>query len=243
MLTMIFLEAILVGYILGSISLTRLFANIFGIEKEIEKTEMEIRGTEEKFSFHSVSATSMAVRKGPLFGMTVSILDMLKAYIPVTYYLRTYPVDYYYLVVSLACLLGHNFPIFYKFKGGRGMSPLFGSLFAFDWRSVLVSSLGGLFFGLVIMRDMFFAFTSGPIFLIPYFWFMKKSSAFLIYSVFLNIIFWIAVIPEIRTYQRLRRMGVLQEAERLERANPSKGGTLGRFAQIFRLTKKENEER
>ena len=234
--------AILVGYFLGSISFTRLFARVFGIEKEIEKTDMDIRGTDEKFSFHSVSATSMAVKKGPLFGMTVSLLDMLKAYIPVTYYLRTYPTEYHYLVVSLACLLGHNFPIFYRFKGGRGMSPLFGSLFAFDWKSVLVSSIGGLVFGLIIMRDMFFAFTSGPLFLIPYFWLTKKSLAFLIYSVLLNLLFWVAVIPEIRTYLRLRKMGVLQEAERLERADPSKGGTLGRFAKIFKLTKEDDDQ-
>ena len=234
--------AILIGYFLGSISFTRLFAHIFGLEKEIEKTEMDIRGSEEKFSFHSVSATSMAVKKGPIFGMTVSLLDMFKAYLPVTYYLRAYPTEYYYLVVSLACLLGHNFPVFYRFKGGRGMSPLFGSLFAFDWKSVLVSSIGGLVFGLVIMRDMFFAFTSGPLFLIPYFWLTKQSFAFLIYSILLNLFFWIAVIPEIRTYSKLRKKGVLQEAERLERADPSKGGTLGRFAKIFRLTKEEEDK-
>jgi glycerol-3-phosphate acyltransferase PlsY len=234
-----FLGPLFIGYFIGSISFTRLFARLFNIEKEIEKTEMDIRGTDEKFSFHSVSATTMAVKKGPLFGMTVSLLDMLKAYIPVTYYLNTYPTEYHYLVVSLASLLGHNFPIYYNFKGGRGMSPLFGSLFAFDWKSVFVSSIGGLVFGLIIMRDMFFAFTSGPLFLIPYFWFTKKSIYFVLYSILLNLIFWVAVIPELQTYLKLRKTGVLQEAERLERMNPSEGGTLGRFTRIFR---KQNED-
>jgi hypothetical protein len=89
------------------------------------------------------------------------------------------------------------------------------------------------------MKDMFFAFTSGPFFLIPYFWFTTKSIYFIVYSVLLNLIFWIAVIPELRTYLNLRKKGVLQEADRLERIEPSEGGTLGRFKRIFR---KQNED-
>lgn len=228
------------GYLLGSISFTRVLARIMGLGNEIEKTEMDIRGTDEKFSFSSISATSMAVHKGSFYGILVSILDMLKAYIPVSYFLNNYSGEYYYLAISLACLLGHNFPIYYNFKGGRGMSPLLGSLFVFDWRSTLVSTIGGMIFGLVILRDMFFAFTSGPLFLIPYFWFTQKTLVFLFYSIFINLIFWASVIPEIRTYLELRKKGVLQEAERLERLSPSEGGTLGRFTRIFKKKKDDS---
>jgi glycerol-3-phosphate acyltransferase PlsY len=238
--TKVLIFSLITGYLLGSISFTRVLAKILGIGNEIEKTEMDIRGTDEKFSLHSISATSMAVRKGPLFGITVSILDMLKAYFPVAYFLNEYPNEYYYLIVSMACILGHNFPVFYKFKGGRGMSPLLGSLFVFDWRSTVVMTFGGMILGLLILRDMFFAFTSGPILLIPYFWITRQSLIFIIYSLIINAIFWIAVLPEIRTYLSLRKRGILQEAKRLERAEPSKGGTLGRLARIFRIKDKDD---
>jgi glycerol-3-phosphate acyltransferase PlsY len=231
--------SVFIGYFSGCISFTRILAKIFAPGENIEKTDMDIRGTEEKFSFHSVSATSMAVKKGPLYGMTVSFLDMLKAYIPVSYFLKYYPNEYYYLVVSLACLVGHNFPIFYKFKGGRGMSPLFGSLFVIDWKSIIVSSLGGMALGLLVLRDMFFAFVSGPLLLVPYFLLYNNSRILVFYSLGVNIIFWVAVIPEINTYLRLRKKGVLQEAERLERENPKRGGLLGRFARIFKIIEEE----
>jgi glycerol-3-phosphate acyltransferase PlsY len=171
--------SLVIGYVLGSISFTRIFAKLFAPGENIEKTEMDITGSNEKFTFHSVSATSMAVRKGPIYGMSVIILDMLKAYVSVMYFMNTYPNENYYLVASLASIFGHNFPIFHRFKGGRGMSPIFGSLLVIDWKSVLVSSVGGMFLGLVVLRDMFFAFTSGPLFLIPYFWYTKTRAHFL----------------------------------------------------------------
>jgi len=236
----VLISSLIVGYLLGSISFTRLFARLFIPDEDIEETNMDIRGTEEKFSFHSVSATTMAVKKGPLYGMTVSFLDMLKAYIPVQYYLGQYPNEYYYLAASVACIFGHNFPVFHRFRGGRGMSPLFGSLFVIDWKSILVSSIGGMLLGLVVLRDMFFAFTSGPLFLIPYFWVTRGSLALVFYSLLVNAVFWVAVLPEIKTYLELRRKGVLQEAERLEKMNPKKGGTLGRFARIFKIIEDED---
>jgi glycerol-3-phosphate acyltransferase PlsY len=229
------------GYLAGSISFTRLFARLFIPDEDIEETDMDIRGTEEKFSFHSVSATTMAVKKGPLYGMTVSFLDMLKAYLPVQFFLNQYPNEYYYLAASLACILGHNFPVFHGFRGGRGMSPLFGSLFIIDWKSILVSSLGGMLLGLVVLRDMFFAFTSGPLFLIPYFWVTRGSIVLVFYSLLVNAVFWVAVLPEIHTYLELRRRGVLQEAERLEKIDPQKGGTLGRFAKIFKIIEDDEQ--
>ena len=237
----ILLFSLVIGYLIGSISFTRLLARIFIPDENIEKTEMDIRGTEEKFKFHSVSATTMAVKKGPLYGMTASFLDMLKAIIPVYYFLNQYSNTNYHLAVSFACILGHNFPVFYGFKGGRGMSPLFGSLFIIDWKSIFVTSLGGMFLGLVVLRDMFFAFTSGPLFLLPYFWITQGSLDLIYYSMLINVIFWIAVFPEIQTYLELRKKGVLQEAERLERVNPRKGGTLGRFARVFKIVEDEEE--
>jgi glycerol-3-phosphate acyltransferase PlsY len=238
----VLISSLIIGYLLGSISFTRLFARFFIPDEDIEETNMDIRGTEEKFSFHSVSATTMAVKKGPLYGMTVSFLDMLKAYIPVQYYLGQYPNEYYYLAASVACIFGHNFPVFHRFRGGRGMSPLFGSLFVIDWKSILISSLVGMFLGLVVLRDMFFAFTSGPLFLIPYFWVTRGSHTLVFYSLLVNVVFWVAVLPEIYTYLELRRKGVLQEAERLEKTDPRKGGILGRFARIFKIIEDDDRE-
>ena len=239
--TYILFIAAATSYISGSISFTRLMGRLFAPDVDIEETSFDIKGTEEKFRFHSVSATTMAVKKGPIYGMTTSILDMAKAFIPVYFFASRYPGEAYHLVASLACLLGHNFPVFYRSKGGRGMSPLFGSLLVLDWRAILVTSLGGMFIGAFVLRDMFFAFMSGPVLLVPWMWYSSGRMDYVLYAVAVNIAFWSASFPEVRMYLDLKGKGLLQAAETLEKGEPGRGGIFGRFARVFGLMKEEDE--
>jgi len=43
-----------------------------------------------------------------------------------------YPAQPYFLIAALAGFIGHCWPIFYRLKGGRGISPFYGGLFGFD---------------------------------------------------------------------------------------------------------------
>jgi len=42
------------------------------------------------------------------------------------------------LVASLSCLAGHIFPIWIKFKGGKGVATAIGILFALSWQTALI---------------------------------------------------------------------------------------------------------
>ena len=48
------------------------------------------------------------------------------------------------LYAGAGCILGHNFPFYLKFKGGKGIAASVGLLLAFDWRLFLVCAV--LFF-------------------------------------------------------------------------------------------------
>lgn len=50
------------------------------------------------------------------------------------------------LYAAAGCILGHNFPFYLKFKGGKGIAASVGLLLAFDWRIFLVCAV--VFFGL-----------------------------------------------------------------------------------------------
>lgn len=49
------------------------------------------------------------------------------------------------MYAGAGCILGHNFPFYLKFKGGKGIAASVGLLLAFDWRLFLVCAV--LFFG------------------------------------------------------------------------------------------------
>lgn len=50
------------------------------------------------------------------------------------------------LYAAAGCILGHNFPFYLRFKGGKGIASSVGLLLAFDWRVFLVCAV--VFFGL-----------------------------------------------------------------------------------------------
>ncbi len=59
----------------------------------------------------------------------VFITDFLKGYLP---YLIISLIRPEYIIFSTTGLFGHNYPVFSKFKGGRGIAALLGLLFAIN---------------------------------------------------------------------------------------------------------------
>lgn len=50
------------------------------------------------------------------------------------------------IYAAAGCILGHNFPVYLKFKGGKGIAASVGFLIAFDWRMLVIAAV--VFFGL-----------------------------------------------------------------------------------------------
>ena len=91
----------------------------------------------EELDYHGISATSVAIDAGPKWGIATGLLDTGKAYVPTLIAKRAWPDEPYHVVVATAVMVGHNFPIFHRFKGGRGQTPFYGSVLAMDPIAVL----------------------------------------------------------------------------------------------------------
>ena len=79
----------------------------------------------------NIGATNIARINGWKLGLLTLILDILKSFIPVKICYIFYP-DYLSLI-SISVFLGHLFPFWLKFKGGKGIAVLIGILFGFSY--------------------------------------------------------------------------------------------------------------
>ena len=82
------------------------------------------------------------------------------------------------LYAGAGCILGHNFPFYLKFKGGKGIAASVGLLLAFDWRIFLICA--------VVFFLLFFKFSS------VYNLFLSTSAIKFVFilSQYLSIVAW-----------------------------------------------------
>ena len=196
--------AALVGYLLGSISFARVISRFVAPSVDVTRTEIPMVGTDDKMQM-PVSGTAVSVQLGPKWGMTTALLDMLKVALPTLIFRLAFPNTHYFLIAATFGVLGHIWPIFHRFKGGRGLSPIYGGLFVVDFLGVWVTSFGGLLLGLLLVRDVVVAFMAGLWLIIPWLWFRTYDVWYLAYGVAVNILFIVAMIPEIRQVMEARK--------------------------------------
>ena len=117
----------IVSYLMGSIPFGLILTKIF-LNKDIRE-----------IGSGNIGATNALRTGNKLIGYSTLILDIAKAIIPVIFVKINYP-DLIY-IASLCAFLGHVFPIWLKFKGGKGVATYVGILFSID-------ILLGLIFGI-----------------------------------------------------------------------------------------------
>ncbi len=197
------------GYLVGGISFARLIGRKVAPDDDLTQTTLNLPG-DASIEYGGVSATSIAIRGGPRWGMITGLLDMLKAFAPTLATRLIWPDDWYHLVVAIATIVGHNYPVFHRFKGGRGQTPIYGSLFAIDWLAVPVTTLIGAVVGVVLLREMLVAYVAGMWLLIPWFaW--RAGGPEVAYAVIANLVLAVAMIPETKGYLAKRKAGELEQ--------------------------------
>jgi glycerol-3-phosphate acyltransferase PlsY len=200
------LAAALGGYLIGSISTGRVVAALFkpGVPLP-EKAEVGIEGSDRKMVMTFVSATSISATLGAKYGFMTYVGDVLKVFIPAMALKRLLPGTHYYLVAAAAGMVGHIWPVYHKFRGGRGISAAYGGIFAIDWIGVFISAIGGMLFGIIVLKDLYFIYMAGLWFVIPWLWFRTHDIYIVMYAVIINILFSGSSIPEARQWFKLKR--------------------------------------
>ena len=113
-----FLTIGIISYLMGSIPFGFILTKIF-LKKDIRE-----------IGSGNIGATNALRTGNKLIGYTTLILDVIKAVIPVIYVKLNHPELIY--IASLCAFLGHVFPVWLKFKGGKGVATYVGILFSIN---------------------------------------------------------------------------------------------------------------
>lgn len=119
----------LIGYFIGSISSAITMGKLYGIDIK-------------KVGSGNAGATNVARSIGKWQGVVVFLFDFFKGAIAVL--IASFISKEYAVVAGLFAIIGHNLPVYYKFKGGKGVSTTFGVLLAIDIRIALIIGAGVL---------------------------------------------------------------------------------------------------
>jgi glycerol-3-phosphate acyltransferase PlsY len=196
-------------YLVGSVSFARLVTKWWAPEKDVTQFEIPVEGTNDHYKVLSIGGNSVSSELGPMAGMAVSILDILKIVLP-TLFCRLYFSDQpvYMLTAALGGLIGHIWPVYYRFHGGSGFSAILGGLLVIDPLAVLVTPVAGLLLGMVILRNMIVASLAWIWLLIPWLWWRSGGNlAYIFYAVIVNILFILAMVPEIKMARKYAKEG------------------------------------
>ena len=165
----------ILSYLIGSIPFGFLLTKIF-LKKDIRN-----------IGSGNIGATNALRTGNKTLGYGTLFLDVTKAVIPVVYIKLNYPPDYIF-IASLCVFLGHVFPIWMKFKGGKGVAAYVGILFSINLTLGLVF-IGVWFFTFLISKYSSLSSLFGSL-SVPIYLFFFTSKDFVFFLIMFILIFY-----------------------------------------------------
>ena len=118
----------------------------------------------------NIGATNVARVMGKKFAILVLILDGLKGYIPVIFATSIFKdssnLSLLVIIIGLTAICGHIFPIYLKFKGGKGVATTIAILFAIDIKIGVIFILSWLL--IFLLKRISSLSALGATFLMPF---------------------------------------------------------------------------
>lgn len=204
------------SYLFGSISFARLVARLVDPTLDPEAIHMTRADGTQGQHLKTVGATTISVKLGPRVGCMIGILDILKGVVPVLVLKVLFPGTFYHLVAAVFVVVGHNWPVFYRFRGGGGISPTYGGFFVVDFIGTVVSSFSAMVLGFFVIRDILIAYTGGLWLFLLWLIVFKGDWPHILYGVAINVVFSLAIWPDIQEYLQKKREGTLDMGNAME---------------------------
>ncbi len=140
------------GYLIGTLSPSALIS-------KVKKKNIRNSGT------GNLGATNVMLNFGKAYGVLVMLFDVFKAYLTVKLAAYLCPVDAIVpLVAGTAVVVGHIYPFYMRFKGGKGLASFGGLVLAYDPTAFLILMLLGVTLMLVLNYAVFIPLSASALF-------------------------------------------------------------------------------
>lgn len=190
---MLNLAIFFLSYIIGSIPFSFTIAKLF--------KGIDIR----KLGTKNVGAMNIISVAGMFPGIIALLFDISKGALVVHLTNKITEDIGVSLTSGLFTVIGHNWPIFLKFKGGKGVATTIGILLLISPFSLLILYLIAIPIIILIINDSYMSASIGFLILPLILWFLEKNIWFVIFGILIALIIVIRHLNEIRTYFEGRR--------------------------------------
>lgn len=218
----------LFGYLMGSVSFARVIYFLVKKTSKIDPFAEPVPHTDETFESNLVSATLINKKLGAKYGMLTALLDLLKVALPTLLIKLVFTGQPWFLLTSLFGIIGHIYPVWYRFVGGRGESSILGSLFVINWFGVFLVNATGILLGFITGSVLVVRWSSYVLMIIWY-WIYFNDYRYVVYMILVNIFFWLSMRKDLSHFIYLKKTKGLKFSEEDVSEFVLMGKGLGRF--------------
>ena len=163
------------SYLLGSIPFGLLLTKVF-LKKDIRT-----------IGSGNIGTTNVLRTGNKYLAVATLTLDLLKGY--ATVYITILYFDSLISFSALICFVGHIFPIWLKFKGGKGVATYLGVILAFSYKFFLVFSITWFFLSLLFRYASLSSIISTLIVFLYAYFFEINNNTLILFIFFILILF------------------------------------------------------
>ena len=151
-----YLLCAIISYLIGTFNPSY----IVGVKKGINVKE---KGSK------NAGASNALILFGKVVGVVCALLDIGKACLAIALCRKIFSgLSYVFAIAGTSCIIGHIFPFYLKFKGGKGLACLGGVVLMFDFRYFLLLLAAELVIALATDYICFVPITASVIFPVSY---------------------------------------------------------------------------
>lgn len=195
--------AVVLAYLLGSLSFAVIVSRLMGLQDP------------RSYGSHNPGATNVLRSGNKKAALVTLLLDGLKGWLPVVL-VKWFGKDFgledgTLAAVVFAAFLGHLFPIFFKFQGGKGVATAAGTLLGIDWLLGLATLVTWLIIAYFTRYSSVASMASAAF--APLFYLLGDRSAWYLERSVLVVIFMIGMLLVFRHRENINKLILGKESK------------------------------